>query len=83
VRTSALGGLGAGLARDEPAPTGPTGGRAAHPHLGDIEQAELSAGAEVGDHVGQGVQPDAVLDVQPRSASGRTSPTARVIVGSR
>jgi hypothetical protein len=38
------------------------GRRAAHPDLGGIEQTELPAGAQVGDHIGQGVQPDPVLD---------------------
>jgi hypothetical protein len=57
------------------------GRRAAHPHLGGIEQADLSTGAQMGDHIGQGAQPDPPSTVQPRSASsGRTSPTARVIV---
>ncbi len=62
VITSALGGVGPGLAGDEAVPTGPTGGRAAHAHRGGIEQAELPAGAQVSDHIGQGAQPNSVLD---------------------
>jgi hypothetical protein len=42
-------------------PTGSTGRRAAHPHLGGIGQADLPAGAPVGDHIGQGAQPDSAL----------------------
>ncbi len=42
--------------------TGPVGRRAAHPYLGGIEQADPPAGAQVGDHVGQGAQPDPALD---------------------
>jgi hypothetical protein len=45
VRTSALGGGGAGLAGDEPLATRATRGRAAHPHLGGIEQTALPGGA--------------------------------------
>jgi hypothetical protein len=62
VITSALGGVGAGLAGDEPVPPRPTRRRAAHAHLGGIEQAELPAGAQVGDHVGQRVQPEPAFD---------------------
>jgi hypothetical protein len=58
-------------------PTGLVGGRAAHPDLGGIEQAELPAGAPVGDHVGQGAQPDPAVHGAPRSvSSGRTFPMA-------
>ncbi len=35
--------------------------RAAHPHLGGIQQAQLPAGAQVGDHVGQRAQPNSAL----------------------
>ena len=42
-------------------PTGSTGRRVAHPHLGGIGQADLPAGAPVGDHIGQGAQPDSAL----------------------
>ena len=37
------------------------GRRAAHPHLRGIRQAELSVGAQVGDHIGQGPQPKPTL----------------------
>jgi hypothetical protein len=58
-------------------PTGPMGRRVAHPDLGGIGQADLPAGAQMGDHVGQGAQPDSASSVQPRSvSSGRTSPMA-------
>ena len=42
-------------------PTGLTGRRAAHPDLGGIEQADLPAGAPVGEDIGQGAEPDSAL----------------------
>ena len=38
------------------------GRRAAHPDLGGIQQADAPGGAQVGDHVGQGAQPDPAGD---------------------
>jgi hypothetical protein len=76
-----LNGVGAGLAADEPMATGPTRGRAAHPDLSSIEQAHLPAGAQVGDHVGQGAagcRPRRCSHARPNS--GRTSPIAWVIL---
>ena len=54
-------GSGAGLTRDEPLPTGLVSRRAAHLHLGGLQKAELLAGAQVGHHIGSGVQPEPVL----------------------
>ena len=47
------------LARALPETTeaGLVGGRAAHPHLGGIQQAQLPTGAQVDDPVGLGGQP--------------------------
>ena len=42
--------------------TGPMGRRAAHSNLGGIQQADPPAGAQMGDHVGQGAQPDPAFD---------------------
>jgi hypothetical protein len=76
-----LDGVGAGLAGDEPMSAGPAGRRAAHADLGGIQQAELSAGAQMGDHIAKVRSRTPPSTVQSGSASsGRTSPIARVIV---
>src|SRR3712207_8663090 len=59
--------VGPGLARDEPMATGPMGRRAAHSNLGGIQQADPPAGAQVGDHVGSGTQPEPAVDGAARS----------------
>ncbi len=43
-------------------PAGLVGRRAAHSDLGGIQQADLPAGAQMGEHVGQGAQPDPAGD---------------------
>jgi hypothetical protein len=61
VITKALTVLARALPKNESAPTGPTGGRTAHPNLGGIQQADPPAGPQVGHHIGQGAQPDLAL----------------------
>jgi hypothetical protein len=76
-----LDGVGAGLAGNEPVPARPAGRGAAPSDLGGIEQAELPTGTEVGDDIGQGAQPEPVLDgAAALGRNGCTSLTARVIV---
>ena len=62
-------------------PTGSTGRRVAPPHLGGIGQADLRAGAPVGDHIGQGAQPDSALVGAAALGQQRADlPDGRVIV---
>ncbi len=53
--------LGASLTREEALSTCPARRRAAHPHLGGIQQADLPLPPQVGDHIGQRAQPDSAL----------------------
>jgi hypothetical protein len=69
------------LTGDEPLSVGLVGRRAAYPHLGGIEQTELPAGTQVGDHIGSGAQPDSASDgASPLGQQRAHPPTARVIV---
>jgi hypothetical protein len=76
-----LDGVRAGLIRDEPLAPLPTRRRAAHPHLDGIQQADLPAGAQVSDHIGQVAQPDPAFDGAAALGQQRaTSPIVRVLV---
>ena len=72
-----LDGVGPGSARDEALATRPTRRRAAHSNLGGIQQAELPAGAQVGDDVGQGAQPDPAFDGATALGQQRAPPRPR------
>jgi hypothetical protein len=58
-------------------PAGLVGRWAAQPDLGGIEQAELPAGAQVGDHVGSGPQPHPALHGVPALAPAVGAPRRR------
>ena len=48
--------------------------RAAHPDLGGIQQADLPAGAQMGDHVGQRAQPNPAGGGAAALAAGAAEP---------
>src|SRR6266536_3374891 len=71
------------LARHERLAAGPVGPRSAHLHLRAVDPQGDALGSGVGEHVGQGLQPDARPvghGEAPLCEQGRTSCTARVTV---
>jgi hypothetical protein len=55
-------------------PAGLVGRRTAHPDLGGIQQADLPAGAQMGDHVGQRAQPNPAGGGAAALAAGAAEP---------